>query len=85
MTLFKILAIDSQDRHTILYTNQYDEQWKKIVRIKGAPPCTQACGNVQDRYQRNWGAMKNYLRKNQESDLKIEIIQFQIEDIVNPI
>ncbi len=30
--------------------------------------------------QIDW-AMKKYLRYNQESDLKIEIIQFQIEDI----
>jgi hypothetical protein len=28
--------------------------------------------------------MKNYLTKNQEIHLKIEIIQFQMEDIVNP-
>ncbi len=28
--------------------------------------------------------MKKYLTKNQERHLKIEIIQFQIEDIVNP-
>jgi hypothetical protein len=34
---------------------------KNSRQKKGAPPCTQVCGNVQDRYQRNWGAMKNHL------------------------
>jgi hypothetical protein len=48
---------------------------------KGAPPCTQVCGNVWDRYQQNWGAMKNNVTKNQESHLEIEIIQFQMEDV----
>jgi hypothetical protein len=66
-----------------VYTNQYktNDGKKLLSQKKGAPPCTQVCGNVQDRYQQNWGAMKNYLKKNQESHLKIEIIQFQMEDI----
>ncbi len=55
---------------------------KKILsRKKDDPPCAQVWGNAQDTYRRNFGVMKIYLTKNQETHLKIEIILFQIEMI----
>jgi hypothetical protein len=58
-----------------------NDRWKKEKTSRQKKRGTQVCGNVYDRSQQNCDAMKNYLTKNQESHLKIEIIQIQIEDL----
>jgi hypothetical protein len=43
-----------QTSYTISYLRiSIRQAMENLVRKKGAPPCTQVCGNVQDRYQQN--------------------------------
>ncbi len=84
MTLLKILAIDSHESLILfrVYKSVYDERWKILTsQKKWGSPLYPGMWECVDRYQQNWGAMKNYVTKNQESQLKIEIIQFQMEDL----